>query len=139
MHFKQWLNESSNSKRQTLLNLLAGVTAGATAMSLGLDQLDSFGININDIIDLINHAKLSAQQIKILTTAKEKMELRDKCFTDPKTGKDFHIRKSDQLQACEKYCKLTRNKDACNKVGYTVSSFRGGKKLTKDPFSTRLT
>ena len=137
MHFKQWLNESSNSKRQTLLNLLAGVTAGTAAMSLGLDQLDSFGININDIIDLINHAKLSAQQIKILTTTKEKMELRDKCFTDPKTGKDFHIRKSDQIQACEKYCNLTKDEKACNKAGITVFPFRGGKKLIRNPLSNR--
>ena len=137
MHFKQWFNESSNSKLQTILKLLAGVTAGATAMSIGLDQLDQYGININDIVDLINHAKLSAQQIKILTTAKEKMELRDKCFTDPKTGIDFHIRKSDQLQACEKYCKLTKDEKACKKVGYTVFPSRGRKRLIHNPFRTR--
>lgn len=140
MEFKKWLK---------LLNILAAASAATTVTAIdsagkqvGIDinQLDQFGIGIeqiNDILHKVDFYAITPIQIQLLKAAKQKIELREKCFTEPEKGMDFHIRKNDQIKACDQYCKITKDQKACSKAGYRSYYHRGGRKYIKDPFSKR--
>jgi hypothetical protein len=140
MEFKKWLYDSNKKLLEILAtaSTVAAINSAGNQIGIDINQLDQFGIGIEQINDLLNHAKFYAItpiQIQLLNSAKQKIELREKCFKEPEKGRDFHIRKNDQIEACDKYCKITKDKNACSKAGYISYHHRGRNIYKRDPFN----
>ena len=138
--------EEWQGKLRNLLNQIATASAAAGVVSLGksvgvdLDQLDQMGIGINDIMDFLKRARLTVDQIKILTSMKEDMlsRLKDQCHDDLSKFRgttNWLKEKGNSIDACAKYCKLTKDEKACKKSGNMVYNFGRYKRVVRNPFA----
>lgn len=140
------LVEQWDLKLRRLLSLVtpaaaaAGILTLSQAVNIDLDQLDQMGINLEDITDFLKRAKLTAEQIKLLTSLRErlKLRLRDDCFADLSKFKGttkWLDEKGKSAGACKKYCAMTKDEKACAKSGYMVHNFGRYKRVARNPFA----
>ena len=142
------LVEDMQDKLRKLLSQIAAASTAAGVVSLSqsagidLDQLDQMGIGINEIMEFLKRARLTADQFKILSSLKDdlKLRLRDQCFSDLSKFKGtskWLDEKGKNIEACEKYCNMTKDEKACRKSGKMVYNFGRYKRIAKNPFAKR--
>jgi hypothetical protein len=142
------LVEDMQDKLRRLLSQIASATTAAGVVSLSqsagidLDQLDQMGIGIGEIMEFLKRARLTVDQFKILSSLRDdlKLRLRDQCFSDLSKFKGttrWLDEKGKSIDACKKYCDMTKDEKACSKSGSTVYNFGRYKRVARNPFARR--